>query len=241
MFPFLVALRTWCYSLHKREIQGFIHSFIQYLYSSYVPGVVPRALQTKTKCQMFIVVRTWRDEGEFQEWLPSTNMLYTLTEPGCFLPTSDRNLWANWIMLSNVYSDTVIHQSVSYSHFLSACRVKHNRLKSWNMKPSCLAFCSLFLPHHFLLFEVMLFVPLHLYMSNLTCSSQFISNVASFLICLCINPLHIAHCRDLISISWSTWIDEWVKAGVYYIRWFKEAAFSLQLHPHWYCAFKTKN
>lgn len=100
------------------------------MYSSYVPGIVPSTLQMKTKCQMFIVVRTWRDEAEFQEWLPPTNMLYTLTEPGCFLPTSDRNLWANWIMLSNVYSDTVVNQSVPYSHFLSAYRVKHNRLKS---------------------------------------------------------------------------------------------------------------
>ena len=136
------------------------------------------------------------------------------------------------------YCDPSVSVLFSFSFCLQS---KTQQVKVWNMKPSCLAFCSLFLPHHFLLFEVMLFVPLHLYMSNLTCSSQFISNVASFLICLCINPLHIAHCRDLISISWSTWIEEWVKAGVYYIRWFKEAAFSLQLHPHWYCAFKTKN
>lgn len=69
-------------------------------------------------------------------------------------------------------------QSVFYSRFLFACRIEKRLLKTRNRRPSW-TFSSLFLPHHFLPFYLLLSVPLHVYMLSLICSSNLLLSVIS--------------------------------------------------------------
>ena len=113
-----------CYPLSKRENQGFVYLFIWYLsllcawhYAKHFTN----NLFVRHVCGVKDMER-WR---KISGMIISYNICNILnrTEHFClFSAHFDRNLWANWNMLSH----GVIDQSVPCSHFLFECRIEHN-------------------------------------------------------------------------------------------------------------------
>lgn len=188
---------------------------------------------------MFTVVRTWRDEEKFQEWLPPT-IYAILNRTECFWLFSAHRcqkfvgklehafkcvLWSCDQSIGVVFSFSFCMQSrmqllksgiwglVVLLSVPCSCLIIFCLSNSCRLFP-CISTCQI-LSLHYNLFQI-LPPALSLY-----------------------KPF--SYCRGLISILWIAWIDEWMKAGVYYVRWCKEATSSLQLHPHWYRAFMTRN